>query len=62
MPSTQLFAYEAAINGSTVSSTVECESMIDALRLVNQLHAQAEQITIKKVKQKNARPAPVLSR
>lgn len=59
MPATQLFSYRATLSdGSRISGLpmLKCETIIDALRLVNQMHANAEEITVTRIKQKNVRP------
>lgn len=56
MSNTQHFSYKATLtNGTTISSlpTLECENILHALRLVNQLHEDAEEIVITKLKQNN---------
>lgn len=51
MSTTQLFEYEATIEETLVYSTIESGSIIEALLLVNSLHKEAEQVTVKKIKQ-----------
>lgn len=59
MPTTQLFEYEATVEEALVSATIECSSIVEALRLVNSLHTQADQVTIRKIKQNSDRPSSV---
>jgi hypothetical protein len=59
MSTTQLFLCEAALGDETISSTIECENINEALLLVNQLYAEAESVTVSKIKQRNVRLRPI---
>jgi hypothetical protein len=54
MSQTQLFCYEATVNETLISSTIESSSIVEALRLVNNLHQDAEQITVAKIQENHA--------
>lgn len=55
MSQTQLFCYEATVNETLISSTIETSSIVEALRLVNNLHQDAEQITVTKIQENHAK-------
>lgn len=62
MPATQLFEYEATIEETLVCATIESSSIVEALRLVNSLHKEAEQVTVKKIKQNSDQLSIVTNR
>jgi hypothetical protein len=56
MSATHLFSYRATLkNGNTISGLplLKCNTIADALLLVNQMHESAEEITVTKLKSKN---------
>jgi hypothetical protein len=60
MHAIQVFHYEATLENRTIAATVECGNIVEALQLVNGLHAKAESITVKKIKKNNVRLYPIL--